>query len=110
MSIKIEVLISALYTLGLCTSFIQMSEFNRSGYRHRKDVRAAYIFCWAALVIPFLNLIGTAYLWWSIRKAARSSKDLYVNIGMVFPKFYERTGCQPIAQPKTGLGEDNEHA
>lgn len=99
---KYAIALAVAYLIGIVVSVSQMAEFQHSNYRHRKMVKAAYLFCWAALVIPVLNIIGGACLWWELRQASRADREVYVDTGkMVFPPFY---------RAKQGLGEEDEHA
>lgn len=101
---EIKFVIMVAYIIGITLSIIQMENFGESQHRHRKIVKAAYIFCWAALVIPGLNLIGAFCLWWELRQA----KIVHPEHKPGFIKVPEHYNCRSVAQP-IDLGED-EHA
>lgn len=104
MEIKFIVLIA--YVIGIIFSIFKMEDFHQSKYRHRKIVKASYIFCWAALVVPGLNLIGASFLWWELRQA-EGEQPAHFAMGMKLPEHYN---CRSVRQPIAGLGEDDDHA
>lgn len=87
MELKYVIMIA--YVIGMCASVSQLAEFQGSQYKHRHNVKRAYVFCWAALVIPVLNIVGACYLLSLLRDAARRERDAWVNIRMTFPPHYD---------------------